>query len=303
MQPKAFVAKWRNPPGFGEKQASQEMFLDICALVEHPTPVAHGDPDAFTFEKRVPNGAADAYLESNFVWEFKGSDADLDAGMNQALRYQVYLGTPPLLIVSSFRTIRIRTNFPGMVTVLHEIPVAELDRPENLDKLRRVFHAPDGFRVNYTLEQATEDTAKLFQAIVTDMEQRSEDLEKLARYLNQIVFCLYAEDAGLLPKNLFSGILREHNHAPATFDRAVRNLFEQMAGGGLFGSAEVAHFNGRPVQHGGHGGTERGGAVAAAPSVREGLAQHRAIHFRHPLREGAGRHQALPAGSALHQRR
>ena len=76
------------------------------------------------------------------------------------------------------------------------------------------------------------------------MERRNEDLEKLARYLNQIVFCLYAEDAGLLPRNLFSGILREHNHAPATFDRAVRNLFEQMAGGGLFGSAEVAHFNG-----------------------------------------------------------
>ena len=243
MQPKAFVAKWRNVD-FGEKQASQEMFLDICALVEHPTPVAYGDRDAFTLEKRVPNGAADAYLEGHFVWEFKGSDADLDAAMNQALRYQVYLGTPPLLIVSSFRAIRIRTNFSGMVTVLHEIPVAELDQPENLAMLRRVFHAPDEFWVNYTLEQATEDTAKLFRAIVADMERHSDDLEKLARYLNQIVFCLYAEDAGLLPRNLFSGILREHNHAPATFDRAVRNLFEQMAGGGLFGSAEVAHFNG-----------------------------------------------------------
>ena len=243
MQPEAFVAKWRNVD-FGEKQASQELFLDICALVEHPTPVAHGDRDAFTLEKRVPNGAADAYLEGNFVWEFKGSDADLDAAMNQALRYQVYLGTPPLLIVSSFRTIRIRTNFPGMVTVLQEIPVAELDQAENLAMLRRVFHAPEELRVDYTLERATEDTAKLFRAIVADMERRNEDLEKLARYLNQIVFCLYAEDAGLLPKNLFSGILREHNHAPATFDRAVRNLFEQMASGGLFGSAEVAHFNG-----------------------------------------------------------
>ena len=243
MQPEAFVAKWRNI-NFGEKQASPELFLDICALVEHPTPVAHGDRDAFTLEKRVANGVADAYLKGKFVWEFKGSNADLDGAMNQALRYQVYLGTPPLLIVSSFSTIRIRTNFPGMVTVLHEIPVVELDQPENLAMLRRVFHAPDEFRVNYTLEQATEDTAKLFQAIVTDMERHSEDLEKLARYLNQIVFCLYAEDAGLLPKNAFSGILREHNRAPATFDRAVRNLFEQMAGGGLFGSAEVAHFNG-----------------------------------------------------------
>ena len=187
---------------------------------------------------------ADAYLEGHFVWEFKGSDADLDAAMNQALRYQVYLGTPPLLIVSSFRIIRIRTNFPGKVTVLHEISVAELDQPENLAMVRRVFHAPDELRVDYTLERATEDTAKLFRAIVADMERRNEDLEKLARYLNQIVFCLYAEDAGLLPRNLFSGILREHNHAPATFDRSVRNLFEQMASGGLFGSAEVAHFNG-----------------------------------------------------------
>ena len=72
MQPKAFVAKWRNPPGFGEKQASQEMFLDICALVEHPTPVAHGDPDAFTFEKRVPNGAARRLFGKQFRLGIQG---------------------------------------------------------------------------------------------------------------------------------------------------------------------------------------------------------------------------------------
>lgn len=29
-----FIAKWRDID-FGEKQASQEMFLDICALVDH----------------------------------------------------------------------------------------------------------------------------------------------------------------------------------------------------------------------------------------------------------------------------
>ena len=46
MRPEEFVAKWRNV-NFGEKQASQELFLDICALVEHPTPVAHGDRDGY----------------------------------------------------------------------------------------------------------------------------------------------------------------------------------------------------------------------------------------------------------------
>ena len=248
MQPEEFVAKWRNVQ-FGEKQASQEMFLDICALAGHDTPVAFGNPEVFTFEKRVPGGFADAYYEEHFGWEFKGDDAGLDAGLNQLLRYQVHLKTPPLLIVSSFRTIRIQTNFPGMETVRHEIPVAALDQREQLDKLRRVFHAPADFRPNRTLDAVTRDTADLFHAIVLDMERSNADPsassgEKLARYLNQIMFCLYAEDAGLLPGGLFTQIVRNHFHNPQLFDRAVRSLFQQMAGGGLFGADEVAYFNG-----------------------------------------------------------
>ena len=248
MQPEEFVAKWRNVQ-FGEKQASQEMFLDICALAGHDTPVAFGNPEVFTFEKRVPGGFADAYYEEHFGWEFKGDDASLDAGLNQLLRYQVHLKTPPLLIVSSFRAIRIQTNFPGMETVRHEIPVAALDQREQLDKLRRVFHAPADFRPNRTLDAVTRDTADLFHAIVLDMERSNADPsassgEKLARYLNQIMFCLYAEDAGLLPGGLFTQIVRNHFHNPQMFDRAVRSLFQQMAGGGLFGADEVAYFNG-----------------------------------------------------------
>ena len=243
MSPTAFVAKWRDID-FGEKQASQEMFLDICAVLGHPTPVDYGDKDVFTFEKPVPNGIPDAYLEGRFGWEFKGSDADLDSAMNQLLRYQVHLKTPPLLIVSSFNTIRIRTNFPGMETVLYEIPVAELAQQENLAKLRHAFYDPDQLRPGRTVDQVTRETADLFQAIVEDMEQRTDDSEKLARYLNQIVFCLYAEDAGLLPGNPFSEIVRGHNHNPQLFDQAIRNLFGQMATGGLFGAVEIAHFNG-----------------------------------------------------------
>ena len=121
MSPTAFVAKWLGS-NFSEKQASQEMFLDICGVLGHPTPGDYGDKDVFTFEKPVPGGVPDAYLEGRFGWEFKGGDADLDGAMNQLLRYQVHLKTPPLLIVSSFNTIRIRTNFPGMETVLYERP-------------------------------------------------------------------------------------------------------------------------------------------------------------------------------------
>ena len=243
MDPDVFIAKWKNVD-FGEKQASQPMFMDICKLVGHPDPVEYGDKDAFTFEKWVPGGFADAYLEGCFGWEFKGSDDDLAAALNQLLRYQVHLKTPPLLIVSSFRTIRIQTNFPGMETVRHEIPVAELDQPAQLRKLQWAFFSPAEFRPNRTVDAVTKETADLFQAIVVDMEQHTADSERLARYLNQIVFCLYAEDAGLLPGSPFSQVVHQHYRNPPVFDSAIGSLFEQMAGGGMFGATQIAHFNG-----------------------------------------------------------
>ena len=243
MSPRAFIDKWRNVE-FGEKQASQEMFLDLCALVGHPTPVAYGNPDAFTFEKWVPGGFADAYLEDRFGWEFKGGDDQLPGAFNQLLRYQVYLKTPPLLIVSSFRRIQIRTNFPGMETVLHEVPIVEMERRDQLSKLTNAFFAPDEFRPHRSVEDVTRETAELFRDIVADMEQHTDDSEQLARYLNRIVFCLYAEDAGLLPNNVLSDILNANRQRPDLSNRAIANLFEQMAGGGLFGPHEIAHFNG-----------------------------------------------------------
>lgn len=243
MRPDQFVAKWYDA-AFGEKQASQELFLDLCALVGHPTPAAYGHPELFTFEKPVPGGFADAYKEGHFAWEFKGLDHQLEEGMRQAIRYAAELKNPPLLIVSSFKTIRLRTNFRGKERVIHEIPIDRLLQPPYLEKLRWVFFDPDRLEPENTPEQVTQETANLFWCIVKDMEQYSPDPEKLARYLNQLVFCLYAEDAGLLPKELFTQTVINQYRRPDRFNLAVADLFQQMAGGGLFGYFGIAHFNG-----------------------------------------------------------
>ena len=243
LLPEPFIRKWMGVQ-FGEKQAAQEMFLDLCHLVGHPTPGEYGNPEAFTFEKWVPGGFADAYLEERFGWEFKGSDADLDAAMQQLLRYQVHLKTPPLLIVSSFRSIRIQTNFPGMVTTRHDLALPDLAQPEKLQLLRSAFFAPADLRPDRSVEEVTRETADLFRDIVADMEQRNEDPERLARYLNQLVFCLYAEDTGLLPDQLFTDLVSREYRDPASFNRAMGDLFARMAGGGMFGAAEIPWFNG-----------------------------------------------------------
>ena len=247
MTPPEFIERWSNA-GFGERQGAQSFFNDLCGLVGHLTPAAFGDPEAFTFEKAVPGGFADAYFEEHFGWEFKGQDAQLDGAFDQLLRYQVHLKTPPLLIVSSFRTIRIQTNFPGMETVRYDVGIDELEQPERLGLVRDVFFAPQRFRERLrSVDAVTSETAALFQSIVEDMESAyggQQDAERLARYLNQLVFCLYSEDAGLLPDGLFTRIVAQHYRDPATFDRAIRSLFAQMATGGFSGADEIAHFNG-----------------------------------------------------------
>ena len=244
MTAQRFISKWRRSGDFGESQAAQTWFLDILRLVGHPDPVEYGDRDNFTFEKPVPGGRADAYLAGHFGWEFKGREAQLGGAFDQLLRYQVHLQTPPLLIVSSPQLIRIQTNFPGKETVLHEIPIVELDAPDQFERLRDIFFDPSAFEPERTVEEVTRETALLFRDIVADMERRSQNTEQLARYMNQIVFCLYAEDAGLLPSDLFTQITENHYRSPGYFHQAVQDLFATMSEGGLFGVDEIAHFNG-----------------------------------------------------------
>ena len=244
MTPQEFAGRWHDA-GFGERQGAQSFFNDLCGLVGHATPAAYSDPEAFTFEKWVPGGFADAYFEEHFGWEFKGQDAQLDSAFDQLLRYQVHLKTPPLLIVSSFETIRIQTNFPGMETARYDVRIAELEQPDRLGLVRDAFFAPQRYRERLrSVDAVTRETVSLFQSIVVDMEARNEDTERLAHYLNQLVFCLYSEDAGLLPEGIFTRIVAQHYRDPATFDRAIRSLFAQMATGGFSGADEIAHFNG-----------------------------------------------------------
>ncbi len=67
---------------------------------------------------------------------------------------------------------------------------------------------------------------------------------RIARFLNRIVFCLFAEYTGLLPKNLFTDILKSSLDDPAHFVETTEALFKTMRKGGLFGKDRIRHFNG-----------------------------------------------------------
>ena len=98
------------------------------------------------------------------------------------------------------------------------------------------------------MEQATKETAKLFETIVQDMEQHTDDPELLARYLNQIMFCLYAEDAGLTAREDFhsqSPLLRPRpRHLRSGGRIAIAFVRDMSMTAGWFGADRISYFNG-----------------------------------------------------------
>jgi type II restriction/modification system DNA methylase subunit YeeA len=275
-----FKKKWGRFSG-KETSAYQSHFDDLCRLLGQKTP-NEADPsgsDFFCFQKRVikdaelfdlempdpsePNerGFADVWKKGCFAWEYKGKKKNLDEAYKQLLRYRESLLNPPLLVVCDFDRYIVKTNFNGTVQETHEFTNDQIDRPENLRILRAAFTDPDFLKPQRTTAQVTENLAKTIAEVAKSLQKReSRELTdartraemnfsqrknlRIARFLNRIVFCFFAEDTGLLPKNLFSDLLKAGIDDLPHFAKTLENLFAVMAKGGSFGKDKIRHFNG-----------------------------------------------------------
>ena len=244
-----FIAKWRRVE-LKERSAAQEHFLDLCALFDHPTPAA-ADPtgETFCFEKGAAkhgggDGFADVWKRDHFGWEYKGRHKDLDAAYDQLLRYRNALANPPLLAVCDFDRIIVHTNFTGTVSASYEIPLESMGEPRNLEILRAVFFDPENLKPGRTSEAITQDAAERLARNAEAMRARGQDPAAVAHFLNRLIFCLFAEDIGLLPDMIFTRIVEKSGGDPERFGRLLGQLFEAMAHGGDFGLESIRHFNG-----------------------------------------------------------
>ena len=249
MTPQQFIAKWRRSAG-GEMAGGQEWFIDVCRMVGHGTP-NEVDPrqEWYTFERTLRQntgrpGRADVFKRGYFAWEFKGAHSDLDAAYRQLQRYREALNNPPLLVVSDFRTIRVHTNFTNKVSVVHTIGLDDLHEPDALEIVRSIFHNPDALEPEISPNEVTEETAGIFAAIARLMRERGVDSLEVARFLNRLVFCFFAQDVGLLPNRVLSQLCENYHDDPAEFDAGLGDLFVQMNEGGRFGVERIRQFNG-----------------------------------------------------------
>jgi type II restriction/modification system DNA methylase subunit YeeA len=244
----AFVSKWRNVE-LTERSASQQHFLDLCEVVEHPKPAEVDQTGSwFTFERGAVKrdgrrGWADVWKRDYFGWEYKGKRKNLDAAFDQLLLYRESLENPPLLVVCDMDRFRVHTNFTAAVNRAHEIPLEHLPEPENLEILRSVFHEPARLKPKTTVAGITKEVAERLAGVAQSLRARAAEPTAVARFLDRIVFCLFAEDVGLLPRGLFTRIT-EKARDPEHFSKLVGSLFDAMSEGGDFGLDTIRYFNG-----------------------------------------------------------
>lgn len=250
MTPAQFIAKWKGNP-LSERAGSQPFFLDLCTLLGVDPP---NDPENYCFERGATrtgagHGWADVWKRAHFGWENKGPGGDLSGALKQLMTYALALDNPPLLVVSNRAITQIHTHFTGTPSETYTINLEDIGTTENLQRLRWLFTDPEQFRPGRTVLDITRDAAGRFADVAKSLTGRGHDPASVAHFLIQCLFCMFAEDISLLPKQLFERIITKRQSDPLKLAASMKELFETMRAGGDFLLEDIAWFNGGLFEH------------------------------------------------------
>ena len=103
---------------------------------------------------------------------------------------------------------------------------------------------PERLRPGETRQGLTERAAQTFAGLALALRERGHQPEAVAHFINRLVFCMFSEDVGLLPDNMFTRMLQHARKRPEEFPELSKELFGAMSNGGRIGYESVAWFNG-----------------------------------------------------------
>ena len=263
-----FVERWA---GYEQSETAQYQghFNDICELIGHASPAEDPNSSEFNFQVATPvmiggKGFADVFKAGCFVFEYKRPGGSLDAAYAQAVKYRDSLGNPPLTIVSDFEEIRVHTNFTGTVSEVYYITLDDLRVIGNkvrhrsalgefrtgplsvFEVLQACFRFPERLKPEATPEYLTEQAAAVFNRIATTLQEWNpgKDVE-IAKFLSQMLFCMFASDMQLLSTDEVTRLTRDLGNSPADlFPRRIAKLIQDMAEGNELVSPRIPRFNG-----------------------------------------------------------
>lgn len=272
----AFIERWQGVAA-SELATAQTFVMDLCELLGVPKPHATPAQD-YMFERPVTfshgdgtssAGRIDCYKRGHFVLEAKklkagshtkGFDDGLLRARSQGEGYARALppeeGRPPFVMVVDVGTvIEVYAEFSrsgGTYTPFpdprsHRILLADLAKPEVLDRLLKIWTQPDDLNPALIAAKVTRDVSNKLALLARSLEQAGHAPHTVAAYLSRCLFSMFAEDVELLPKGSFQALLQQHREDPATVQQMLRILWADMDRGGFSAALvkPVLRFNGK----------------------------------------------------------
>ncbi len=146
----------------------------------------------------------------------------------------------------------VHTNYTGTAKQVYRFDLTDLagtgateaSTVPPLDVLWLLFTDPARLRPQQTTAQVTEAAAAEFSKLAERLRAQGIEPSSAAHFLMRLLFCLFAEDIGLLPDTLFTRLVERTRTRPQDFSRLLQQVFSAMANGGFFGSEEIPYFNG-----------------------------------------------------------
>jgi type II restriction/modification system DNA methylase subunit YeeA len=204
-----------------------------------------GDPDAPAKSPKIARGTA--------AWDRAMLEA-LGQAENYARALPADEDPPPfLLVVDVGHVIELYADFtqkgknylPFPDARAHRIRLADLAKPEVRDTLRAVWTAPLSLDPSKRAAAVTREVAGYLAELAKSFEKHH-DPKLVAEFLSRCLFCMFAEDVGLLPKESFHQLLESVKGDPGSFVPMLELLFEDMNHGRFSGllKKKLPYFNG-----------------------------------------------------------
>ncbi|WP_424894579.1 DNA methyltransferase [Tepidimonas sp. HKU79] len=284
----AFIARWRDASG--SERANYQLFLtELTEALDLPRPqpaTGQARDDAYVFERRVDiahadgsvtHGFIDLYRRGCFVLEAKQTGLDLDSGgwdramlraHAQADAYARALpadeGRPPFIVVVDVgRSIELYADFsrsgatyvPYPDPAHHRIRLADLHHDAIRQRLRLLWLEPLKLDPSREAARVTRAIADQLARLAKSLEAQGHAPQRVAHFLMRALFCMFAEDVGLLPQQdgvgAFTGLLHSVRDRPDAFVPALQLFWQTMNHGGFDGRllAPIRRFNGGLFAH------------------------------------------------------
>lgn len=160
---------------------------------------------------------------------------------NQAERYVRCLPAeepnPPFLIVCdvghSFEVYADFTQngkayqaFPDPRTF--RIKLQDLEKEEIRERLRLIWTNPAKLDPTKVSAEVTREIAGYLAELAKSLEKEKHDPEVVAQFLTRCLFCMFAEDVGLLPEHSFTSLLKAVPEDGTGFPDLLGTLFKEM---------------------------------------------------------------------------